>query len=145
MHKAMGLIRYTALTAAMAGVLLAAPAWALKVEPGQWETEFSFTMPYVAEPQTRTDSQCITDAEFDIEEMLNNEENPCEMTIVESSDSELRMEMTCPTPQGSMTGFWNVRSSGDSMQGEGGTTMSMAGQEFKTTMSMSARRTGPCQ
>lgn len=145
MIKAVHVIRHSALAAALAGILAAAPAWALKVEPGQWETDFSFTMPYVAEPQTRTDSRCIKDAEFDIESMLNNEDNPCEMTVIESSDSELRVEMNCPTPQGSMTGFWSVASSGDSMQGEGGMNIAMAGQEFKTSMSMSAQRTGPCQ
>jgi hypothetical protein len=145
MNRKTRLIRNSIGLAACIGLLGAAPAWALKVEPGQWETDFTFTVPFMAEPQTRTDSQCIEETEFDMEDLLNDPDNPCQMTIVENSDSVLKMEMNCPTPQGQVTGFWNVRSDGDTMQGEGGTTMSMGGQEFTTTMTMRGRRTGDCE
>jgi len=130
--------------ALLAGLFPASPAMALKVEPGLWETTFTMTLPFMSNPQVRTQTECVDESDVSLDTFVDNEDNPCDMQVIEDSDELLSVKMTCPGPQGGADGFWKIKSNGDSASGEGGTAMTMNGQVFSSTMKMSSKRVGDC-
>lgn len=125
--------------------LFAPMAQAIEIEPGEWETTFTMSMPFMPDPQTQIETNCIDESDVNLDSFVDNEENPCEVEAVEDTAAVLSVKLTCAMPgAGTATGYWKVKSEGSTVSGEGKTTMSMGGQEFTTTMQMTSRRTGDC-
>lgn len=132
------------LIALPAGLALATPAMALKVEPGLWETTFTMTLPFMPNPQVRTQTECVEESDVDLDTFVDDEDNPCDAEVVVDNDELLSVRMTCPGPQGGADGFWKIASTGDTVSGDGGTAMTMNGQVFTASMKMSGKRVGAC-
>lgn len=134
---------------AAAAVLLlfvSAQAAAVSIEPGQWETTSTVTLPIMPQPQVHTSQQCMEEAEFDPEDFNTDPDVPCELENVREEGNTISWDLTCPDPsgEGNVTGSMEFTSHGDSVTGKGNMTMSMMGQDMTMTVAWQGKRVGDC-
>ena len=92
--------------AAVAAALIAgmpSQATAMKVEPGKWQFKSSATMVAGPPPKTNMSTECIDDGDVDPNKFMEGDDT-CRISDVSSTASKLTWKMTCPSPQGTMTG-----------------------------------------
>ena len=125
---------------------LAAPAGAVSIEPGQWDMTMTLQMPMLPQPQVRTDTQCITpeQSELNPDTFDDQDQGECETSGFSEEGNTVRWQVTCPGPGGTTTGDMTFTSHGDSLEGEGKMTMEIQGQTMEMNMSWTGERTGDC-
>lgn len=130
-------------------VLAASPASqadGVAVEPGLWEMTTTMTMPMLPEPRTVTSTDCVEDAELDVDEMSGEGLDPdCTLDVSQPDDRTLRWNMDCPVEGGGTSlAEWQVTSNGDSVAGTGSIRMTVMGQEMTMDAVFNGRRIGDC-
>ena len=94
--------------------VLASPAVAISIEPGQWKMDIAMTMPMMPE-QKRSHTDCIEEAEFDPEDIAMDPNSACQVRDIVEEGNSLSWGMDCPGVEGTQTGSWTFVSHGDSI------------------------------
>ena len=132
---------------ACAAILLAsgaAFAGGFKLKPGKWQFTTTTKAPMMAEPQSKTDTRCITEKEADpLAEMTKSDK--CKVTRRTETADSLKWEMEC-TEEGSppMKAKGEMTSSGDTVDGTMEMTMPVAGHELNMGTTWKGKRLGAC-
>ena len=119
----------------------------ISIEPGMWEMTTTLNMPMMPAPQTTTVSECIEDAEFDLDDMSTEELDPnCSMTSEQVDGSTAKWVMDCPVEGGGTShAEWRITSAGKTIEGDGKLSVSVMGHEMEMTTSFTGKHTGACQ
>lgn len=121
-------------------------AGGLSVEPGLWEMNATMTMSMMPQPQTTTTTECIKEDVLDPETFNMDEENPCEITDMNTDSNSARWNISCPTEGGmTMEGAWEVTSTGDTLKGKGKMSTEFSGQKMGFDMVWDGKRIGDCE
>ena len=128
----------------LAGLLVTPAAGAVSLEPGQWTMKVSIEMPMLPAPQERSHSECFEKSEFSPEDFQMDEDSPCTISNVQNNADSISWDIACPQLEGEANGHMEFVSHGDSIEGKGHMTMSMAGQTMDMNMTWSGERTGDC-
>ena len=107
-----------------------------------WQTTTEMTMSFMAQGQTRTEQECVTDTEFNAEMLAKD--NDCDVQDYSVSGNTLSFTMVCPGPEGPTTGEGMYVSHGDSGSGEMNMTMMMSGAQQSMQMKWTGERIGAC-
>ena len=118
----------------------------IAVEPGMWEMTTTLNMPMMPAPQTTTVSECIEEAEFNLDDMSTEELDPnCSMTSEQVDDSTAKWAMDCPVEGGGTSHMeWRITSGGTTIEGDGTLSVSVMGQEMEMTTTFTGKHTGAC-
>ncbi len=127
----------------MMAAATSAGADSIKVEPGKWEFRSEATMMPGQPPKTNVTTECIEDGDVDPDKFMEGDET-CRISDVTSSGSELKWKMTCPGPQGTLTGDAVLRSKGTTVSGSMNMRMEVGGQVMQINNSWQGRRIGAC-
>jgi hypothetical protein len=132
----------------LTGTLLAAGSGfadeSVSMEPGQWEMTTTMQMSMLPQPQVRTSTECITETEFNPDQINTDPDSPCENSDVRVDGQTITWKITCPSEMGSMQGEWSFTSEGDAIRGTGNMSAMMNSQEMKFDMTWEGRRVGAC-
>lgn len=109
------------------------------VEPGKWRTVTTTTMPMAPQPIVRESTECITRAEFRLDQLMDPS-SPCRIEMLESSSREARWKLHCDDAKGE----GHFRSDGASARGEMELVMQARGQTMVMETRWEARRLGAC-
>ena len=125
--------------------LACAPAFALELQPGEWEFRSTSTSQLLPKPQLVTFRRCIRkeDAADPERWMSESGQSDCKLTPGEKTADTYTWEMTCPSANMRGRGFARLR--GGAMEGE--TTMNgeVKGKKFELRTAVTGRRLGPCK
>jgi hypothetical protein len=132
---------------ACAAMLLASGAAfadGFKLKPGKWEFTTTTKAPMMAEPQTKTDTRCITEKESDPLGQMTKSDR-CKVTHRTETADSLKWEMEC-TEKGSPTMKANgkLTAKGDTVKGTMEMTMPVAGHELNLGTTWKGTRLGDC-
>ncbi len=138
--------RKTTLLAVLAIASTPVLAEGIPVEPGMWEVTTTMTMPMMPTPQVMTVQECFKDEILDMDDMSADDLDPnCEFDLTQVDGSTMRWNIDCPVEGGgTMHAEWVATSDGDSVEGEGNMSVSVAGQNMDMHMTWTGKRTGPC-
>ena len=132
------------------GLLLPTPglgADALPVKPGLWRTKSTQTMEIpgmgAMPPRIHETEQCLREGDFDPAKMMDPSSG-CRVENVTVEDKAMSYEMTCPTPEGTVTGKARYESDGDQGSGRVDMAFDMGGAKGRMTMDMRSQRIGDC-
>jgi hypothetical protein len=128
-------------------VIVSSPVLAegIPVEPGQWEITTTMTMPMLPAPQTMTVEECFKDEIMDMDDMATDDLDPnCVFDLGQVDDTSMQWTIDCPVEGGTMHAEWVATSGGDTVEGEGKMTMSVAGQTMDMQMNWTGKRVGEC-
>jgi hypothetical protein len=126
-------------------VLSTGTAHAFDIAPGLWVYDISSTNAFTGTQQF-TNEQCVTESEFDPEQ-LRQGMGDCEDLRFEDSGDAVEWTFTCSNRGMKGTGTGSVRMEGADMLGEMRLVMSMAsmgGGDFVIDNEWTARRVGDC-
>ena len=121
---------------------LAHGAEGLKIPDGLWRTTSTVSMPMMAQPQTRTEEQCMKDRTFKPSDMTD--QNDCTVKAVNVSGDTMSWQLECPNPAGTFTGEGRMTVNATKANGEMKTSMSMAGQTMTMKHHWEGQRIGDC-
>ncbi|MGI9589750.1 MAG: DUF3617 domain-containing protein [Myxococcota bacterium] len=133
------------------GLLLpAAPGLAadsLPVKPGLWRTKSTQTMEVpgmgTMPPRIHEGEECLREGDFDPAKMMDPSSG-CRVENVKVEGNVMSYEVTCPTPEGSVTGKARYESNGDQGKGHVDMAFDMGDAKGRMTMDMSSQRIGDC-
>jgi len=149
---------------ALAGAMLlawpaAAAAKGLRMQPGRWETTSVTTMPMMPQPQTVTETQCIS--KEDIEEPFKKflSMDGCKVLRQKRRGDTIEYALECVSGHGTMTGQGSFTGKGKTahgtmtlqvtfsgMEGMGQVPgMPAPGQPMQMKMQWRGRYLGPCE
>lgn len=134
--------------AVLAVLLLAAaqPAAAesLQIQPGLWKIRTELKNSMMPEPRSETRSECVTDTEWDAEQLMKDAQG-CTTSDVESSAEKLSWKLVCTGPSGTMTGRAVYHSTGDEVDGRMNMSMQSGQMNVSMEMKFEGRRVGDCE
>lgn len=128
-----------------AGLLWTGTAHAFDIEPGLWLYEISSSNAFTG-TQRFTNEQCVTESEFDPEQLREGMGECEDLRFVDSGDT-VEWTFSCANQGMKGTGTGSVRMDGADMLGEMRLVMSMAsmgGGDFVIENEWTARRVGDC-
>jgi len=135
------------LNSALAAILAAAGAKAIgagvAIEPGQWETTVTTHMSMLAQPQTKTSSDCIRLSEIDPMQMMSGN-NQCTLTDQTIEGNTVRWRMSCKTDGGEALGDGEFTSAGSSAQGKMRMQMKAGNMSISMDTEWQGKRVGSC-
>jgi hypothetical protein len=139
-------MRFIILAAALAaaGVPAVALAEALRIEPGLWEFTTSTPGAMGGPAGTTTSSECIRDGEMTPEKFTAALQG-CKVLDPRTDATSMSWKLSCPAPQGTMTGAGSFTSTGTTVSGTMDMTMDMGGQEFSMRGTWKGVRKGDCR
>lgn len=123
--------------------LVALPAAALELTPGMWEVTMESQMSMMPGARTTTVKQCMEKSEVTPDEFMQDAGN-CSFSDVKDSKKTLSYKMSCPSPQGEMTGNASFASHGDTAEGEMHMSMQVNGRSISMENSWQGKRIGEC-
>ena len=134
------------LLAVLATVSTPVLAEGIPVEPGLWEVTTTMTMPMMPTPQVMTVEECFKDEIMDMDDMSTDDLDPnCEFDLAQVDGATMQWSIDCPVEGGgTMHAEWVATSGGDTVEGEGKMTVSVAGQTMDMQMTWAGKRTGAC-
>jgi len=127
-------------------MLLAMPALAAEIEPGEWEFTSTSTSRLFPGPQTATFKRCIKKEEAANPDQWMSKPDPqgdCKLTPGAKTADTYTWTMECP--QAKMRGNGVARMSRATMEGETNMTGEVQGQKFDLKTRVTGRRLGPCK
>ena len=130
------------LLVACLGLVLPAQAFAMKLDPGQWEFELTATNTMAPDAQKKTTQQCVKEPEMTPQQFMQ-EAQGCQISDAENSDSAMKWKLTCG-PAGEMKGDATFTSTGSTVQGSMRMGMSIQGQNVSMEQTWSGKRVGDC-
>jgi len=118
----------------------------IPVEPGQWEITTTMTMPMLPAPQTMTVEECFKDDIMDMDDMATDDLDPeCVYDLGQVDGATMKWNIDCPVEGGgTMHAEWVATSGGDTVEGEGNMSISVAGQSMEMNMTWTGKRIGEC-
>jgi hypothetical protein len=128
------------------GLLLAATMAAadgVRMEPGRWEFRSTAQMPMGMQPRSMVTTECVTEAEIDPRRYMKHAAG-CNLTDLEGNERSMTWNVSCPGPQGQMTGHGELHSSGASVNGKMTMSMTHQGQAMEMAVTWEGKRLGPC-
>ncbi|HEU0259069.1 MAG TPA: DUF3617 family protein [Burkholderiales bacterium] len=127
-------------------LLLAMPAFAAEVDPGEWEFTATSTSRLFPGPQMTSFKRCIKKddaANPDRWMAQQTRQGDCKVTPGAKSADTYTWVMECAKP--SMRGTGSARLSRASIEGETHMTGEVHGQKFELRTKVSGKRLGPCK
>ena len=116
-----------------------------RIKPGKWEFMTTTTMPMMPQPQTRTNTECITEEQADpLKEMTGD--SSCTIKDKSVTGSTLKWKMSCKDPHGgaAMDGSGELTSQDNTVEGAMEMTMQMGGQSMTLKTAWKGKRLGDC-
>jgi hypothetical protein len=126
-------------------LIYAAPAAAFEVNPGKWEITSTTKSAMMAQPQTKTSTECIE--EKTAKEVLGalTEKDICKIQSHSEKGNTLEWTMVCQQAQSPpMNGAGKITSSGETLDGSMNISMKMGEQEMKFETTWKGKRVGEC-
>ena len=133
-----------ALALLFAALPLAAAAENLQIRPGLWKIRTETKNSMMPAPRVQTRTECVSDTEWDSEELMKETEN-CRVFDLESSAKKLSWKVECNGPGGRMTGKALYRSKGDRVDGRMNMAMKSGQKSMTMRMDFDGERIGDCQ
>ena len=124
--------------------LAAAASESFQIQPGQWRIHSETKNSMMPEPRVDTRTECVTDTEWDVEELMRDARG-CTIRDVESSADRLRWKVECSGPGGRMNGRADYRSEGDRVDGQMNMAMQTGQMNVTMDMKFQAQRLGDCE
>jgi hypothetical protein len=130
----------------LSSLLVATPAIAdgVRMDPGRWEFHNTAQMPMGMQPRSTVTTECVTESEIDPKRFMQNSAG-CSLTDMKADGSSMTWNVSCPGPEGAMTGRGELHSSGAGMNGKMTMTMSHQGQTMEMAVTWEGKRLGPCE
>jgi len=125
-----------------AAALLAVPAAALAMEPGEWQFTTTMSAPNMPKPHIMTNSRCIKKEDAgDPSRYMNDgkQQSDCKMTSNKKSGDTYSWQMSCPSS--GMQGTGSVKQTATTMEAE----MTMKGQKMEMRSQTVGKRLGACK
>ena len=137
-------MRYALLLTVLVGVglqTLPAHVEAFDITPGKWRFEYESRASFQPQPQKRTDTQCVTDPNWDPAASVAKSSH-CQLSDIEQDATSFSGTLTCGRGQGNspMTGSMTYTSTGTSLTGR----TAFTGEGYEMEMQTSGTRIGEC-
>lgn len=138
-------------------LLISSPVWSggPTMKPGKWEFTTTITMPMMAQPQTMTNIECITQEQAQDDPLgALLKEGMCQLVSKKVRGNRIDFEVSCQSDKNvTSTGKGHFTTLGDTASGEMEVVMNMPkmanmpnmeGREMKMEQSWKGRRIGAC-
>ena len=115
----------------------------LPIKPGMWEVTTTTTNPMTG-PRTYTKTECMTEFDYDPEEMMKG--LPADACTANSAvlGNTLEYDMACNMGGGEFSGNGSFTVDGDTVNGEMKMNGSFSGQTMEMSMVSEGKRVGDC-
>jgi len=115
----------------------------LPIKPGMWEVTTTTTNPLTG-PRTYTKNECMTEFEYDPQEMMKG--MPADACTVNSgvNGNTLNFDMDCDMAGGTFSGDGRFTVDGDTVDGQMQMQGSFSGQTMEMSMVSQGTRIGDC-
>lgn len=115
-----------------------------RVKAGKWQVTSTTSMPMMPEPQTMTETECITEEQTDPLAMMK-ENQACTIKDRSMSGDTVTWKMECPVDGGSpAVAEGKMTGSGEAISGEMQMKMQMGDQSMTVKTSWKGKRLGDC-
>lgn len=137
-------MRYVLFFAILVGAgfqTLPAHVEAFDITPGKWRFEYESRASFQPQPQTRTDTQCVTEPNWDPTASITKSSD-CRLSNTAQDTTSFSGTLTCSRGQGNppMTGSISYTSTGTSLTGR----TAFKGEGYEMEMKTSGTRIGEC-
>ena len=125
-------------------LLVATPALAQKVDPGEWQITSTVSGAMFPKPETRTEMHCVKKEDVDDpNRWLGQMGADCTVTPTKQGADHYSWTVACP--QSSMRGSGTMRWTRTTMDIEMDLASEKAGKKVQMRSKVSGRRVGPCK
>ena len=135
------LLLLPALVGTLTFSMLPAHVAAFTVTPGKWQFDYESTSPMSPEPQKKTETECVKEAEWDPMESIGKSSH-CKVSNVTHDSTSFSASVSCGRGKGNtpMTGSMQYTSTSTAMTGR----TAFKGEGYDMEMKTNGTRLGEC-